>query len=100
MSSSGLPKRRIGVRMSSSFPRGVPRMISRFRFGRFAASAHFAETDEAVVRFHFNDGPHEATPMAPIGVPKRSLQRDRHGSGADVPDVHGLFTVQRGRRTI
>ena len=60
-------------------------------FGRFAAAAHFAEADEAVVGFDFDDGADEAAPVAAVGVAQRRFQRDGDGGGADVGDAHTLL---------
>ena len=61
------------------------------RFGRFAAAAHFAQTDQAVVRLHFDDGADEAAPVAAVGMAQRGFQRHRHRGGANIPDFHILF---------
>ncbi len=53
-------------------------------FGRFAAAAHFAQADQAVIGFHFDDGADEAAPVAAIGVAQRGFQRHRDGGGPDV----------------
>ena len=52
--------------------------------GRFAAAAHFAQADQAVVGLDFDDGADEAAPVAAIGVAQRRFQRDGDGGGPDV----------------
>ena len=38
-------------------------------FGGLSASAHLPQPDEAVIRFHFNDGANEAPPVTAVPVP-------------------------------
>ena len=57
-------------------------------FGRFAAAAHFAEPDQAVIRLHFDDGADEASPVAAIGMAQRGFQRHRDRGRANIPDFH------------
>src|SRR5262249_48029064 len=56
--------------------------------GTLAATAHLAQPDESFVGLDFYDGANEATPMAAVGVPKRSFERHGDGRGADVGDLH------------
>ena len=60
-------------------------------FGGFASAAHFAQADQPVIRLHFHDGPHEAAPVAAIGVAQRRFQRNRHRGGANVANLHGRY---------
>ena len=57
-------------------------------FGGFAAAAHFAQADEAVIRFYFDDGAYKAAPVAAIGVAQRGFERDGNGRRANVGDSH------------
>ena len=58
------------------------------RFSGFASATHFSKADEAVVRFNFDDGADEASPMAAVGMTQRSLQRDGDGGGTNIDDFH------------
>src|SRR5712671_8173054 len=60
-------------------------------FRRFAPAAHFAQTDEAVIGFHFNDGSNEASPMHTVGVAKRSFERNGDCGSANVGDFHNWY---------
>ena len=62
-------------------------------FGRFPAAAHFAEADEAVIGFDFDDGADEAAPVAAVGVAQRGFERDGDGGGADVGDFHDVWAA-------
>ncbi len=59
-------------------------------FGRFAAAAHLAQADQAVIGFHFDNGADKAAPVAAIGMAQRGFQRNRDRGGADVADLHNL----------
>ena len=60
--------------------------------GGFAAPAHLAQTDDAVIRLHFDDGADEAAPVAAIGVAQGGFQRHRHRGGANIPDLHNFVS--------
>jgi len=54
----------------------------------FAAAAHFAQADESVICFDFNNGSDESAPMAAVGVSQRGFEWDGDGGCADVGDFH------------
>src|SRR5262249_33751717 len=58
------------------------------RFGRLPATAHFAEADQPFVGFKLDNRPHKAPPVAPIRMTQRRLERNGHGGGFDVGDLH------------
>jgi hypothetical protein len=60
------------------------------RLGRFAAAAHLAESDDPVICLDLDDCAHESSPMAAVRMPQRRLERDGHGSGADIYDFHSI----------
>ena len=58
------------------------------RHRRFAAAAHLAEADEAVVGLDLDDRADESAPMAAVRVPQRRLEWHGHGCRADVGNLH------------
>jgi O-glycosyl hydrolase len=62
-------------------------------FGGFASAAHFAQTDDSVIGFYFNDGADEAAPVASVRVPEWSFQRDCDRGSANVRYLHGFSTI-------
>ena len=56
--------------------------------GRLAPAAHFAQADQPVIGFDFDDGANEAAPVAPVRVTKWRFERDGDGCRAKVGDLH------------
>src|SRR3954454_10027060 len=56
--------------------------------GRFAATAHLAKTNVAVVRLHFHNGPNEASPVAAVSLAECCVQGNGHCIGANICDLH------------
>src|SRR5581483_431067 len=56
--------------------------------GRFAAAAHLAQSDDAVIGFDFDDRANESAPMAAVSVAERSSERNPDRSRTDIADPH------------
>ena len=64
----------------------------------FAAAAHLAQADVAVVRFHFDDRAHEPAPVRAVAVEQRRFERHGHRRRADRGDGgggHGKGAIPR-----